>query len=79
MKKGPLIDKNVNLHVWGDFKILETEIGLKLKKLFFLTYIVFWGYFLNTSVFISIFLPFTYFQWDISQPQYETCLKMLVE
>ncbi len=82
VKKGPLIDKNVNLHVWGDFKILRTKITLKLKIFFFTAYIVFWGYFFHTSVFIlKNILPFTncVFKWTICQPQYETCLKLLVE
>ncbi len=55
MKKGPPIDKNVNLHVWGDFKILRTKITLKLK--FFLQPTLYFGgtFFTLQFSFLKIF------------------------
>jgi hypothetical protein len=34
VKKGPPIDKNVNLQVWAEFKMLRTKIASKLRRFF---------------------------------------------
>ncbi len=63
VKKGSHIDKNVNLQVWGEFKMLRTKIAWKLT--FFIAYIEYWGTFLKSG-----------FQFFL---MIHTCLNILVE